>query len=114
MPLARTESPAEALLHAALLRRLPAAAELLPQHPCGPFRIDLAIISAGRYLAVEVDGRAVHTSPAQKRRDAARTRYLELEGWRVTRVWAAEVARDAEAAARRIVDVLRGMPRGPR
>lgn len=105
------ESPAEVLLYQALQRRLPAAAELVPQHPVGPFRVDLAIVSAGRKLAVEVDGRAHHGSPSQRKRDEARTRYLELSGWRVFRAWAAEVTRDAGAVARRIAEAFQGMPR---
>ena len=108
------ESPPEALLFAALRRHLPSSAEVLPQHPVGDFRVDLAVVLGPRRLAVEVDGRAYHSTPAQKRADAARQRYLELVGWKVERAWAAEVVRDADQVARRIASVFRSLPRSPR
>jgi len=113
MPVALDSAP-EALLFSALRRHVPPTATLSVQHPVGPFRVDIAVVLGPRKLAVEVDGRAHHTGDAAQRRDAARTRYLELDGWKVVRVWAAEVSRDLDGAARRVADLFRGMPRGGR
>ena len=58
------------------------------QLPIGPYFADFACRAAK--LVVEVDG-ATHGSEDEVRHDAARTRYLEEQGWQVLRVWNADV-----------------------
>ena len=63
----------------------------------GPFIIDLACREAR--LAVEVDG----GQHAESEADAARTRWLEGEGWTVIRFWNSEVAENPEGVAEAIL-----------
>jgi very-short-patch-repair endonuclease len=63
----------------------------------GPFIIDLACREAK--LAVEVDGGQHSDSEA----DAARTRWLEGEGWTVIRFWNSEVADNPEGVAEAVL-----------
>lgn len=58
------------------------------QLPIGPYFADFTCRAAK--LVVEVDG-ATHGSEGEVRHDAARTRFLEEQGWRVLRVWNEEV-----------------------
>jgi very-short-patch-repair endonuclease len=53
------------------------------QVKCGPYRIDLALI--GPRIAIEADGKAFHSSPAQKAHDRKKNAYLRKNGWRVLR-----------------------------
>ena len=63
----------------------------------GPFIVDLTCREAK--LAVEVDGGQHVESEA----DAARTRWLEGEGWTVIRFWNSEVAENPEGVAEAIL-----------
>jgi very-short-patch-repair endonuclease len=58
------------------------------QLPIGPYFADFACRAAK--LVVEVDG-VTHGSDDEVRYDADRTRFLEAQGWRVLRVWNADV-----------------------
>ena len=60
------------------------------QHPVPPYIVDFCCVEAR--LVVELDG-SQH-SPAA---DAARTRYLQSQGWRVVRFWDNDVLREVEA-----------------
>jgi very-short-patch-repair endonuclease len=58
-----------------------------------------------RRLIVEVDG-TQHGEPRQQEHDAQRTQWLNMEGYRVLRIWANEVDADILAVLDRIlVDV---------
>ncbi|TAJ84974.1 MAG: DUF559 domain-containing protein [Reyranella sp.] len=61
------------------------------QHPIGHYFADFACLSAK--LVVEIDGE--HYA-FQQERDARRTAFMELEGWRVLRFWAVEVFESPE------------------
>lgn len=52
------------------------------QHSIGPYTVDFACIEAR--LIVELDG-GQHLDAVS--RDAARTAFLEAQGWRVIRLW---------------------------
>ncbi len=54
------------------------------QHPVGRYIADFACVKAG--LIIEVDG-ATHGTDAERVYDAARTTYLNAQGWTVYRVW---------------------------
>jgi very-short-patch-repair endonuclease len=58
------------------------------QHAAGPYFADFAARS--HKLIVEVDG-ATHSTDAELRKDAARTAFLESQGYRVLRVTNDEV-----------------------
>jgi len=66
------------------------------QHPIGPYIVDFCCVS--RRLVVEVDGE-VHSDATQLTRDRLRDAFLAENGYRVVRVRAAEVLKDAEQVA---------------
>lgn len=74
---------------------------VVPQYRCGYYRIDLAL---PRYrVAIECDGHAFHSSPAQKKRDARRSAYLRRNGWRsVLRFSGSQINKDVSACVNRI------------
>ena len=76
----RCESYIEKRLYNALARR---GLYVETQIPCGKYRIDLTIPEFR--IAIECDGYAFHSSPAQKRHDARKNRYLKSNGWYVIR-----------------------------
>jgi very-short-patch-repair endonuclease len=83
--LRRSATDAEQQLWRALREKLPAA-KFRWQVPFGPYHADFA--SHGAKLIVEVDG-SQHA--VEQERDAARTRFLNGEGYRVLRFWNNEV-----------------------
>jgi very-short-patch-repair endonuclease len=84
------------------------------QHPIGPYRADFYCAAAR--LVIEVDGVA-HDMGDRPERDAARTAWLEQQGYRVLRIAAADVLKDADEAAHSIVSFaaipLHQPPAGP-
>jgi len=70
-------------LHGARFRR---------QHPIGPFIVDFACVEYR--LVIEVDG-GHHA--VREAADAARTKYLRCNGWRVLRYWNNDVLRNDNA-----------------
>jgi len=74
------------------------------QHPVGPYYADFAC--AEIKLIVELDG-DTHGEEVQARYDAARTRFLELEGWTVLRFWNAELLESFDGTLDRIEEAAR-------
>ena len=66
------------------------------QAPIGPYIADFACPS--HRLVVELDGSQHADSVSDRRRDA----YLAAQGWRVLRVWNAEVVENADAVLAKI------------
>jgi very-short-patch-repair endonuclease len=82
------------------------------QHPVGPYFADFAARS--RKLIVEVDG-ATHSTDEELRKDAARTVFLEAQGYRVVRVSNNEVLNAMDEVLtliREALDVLAPRERG--
>ena len=75
------------------------------QKKIGPYYADFACAAAR--LVVEVDG-ATHGSPEERAYDAARTAFMEREGWRVVRVWNGEVYENERGVAETILRWLEG------
>jgi len=87
---------------------------LVPQQPAGRFRIDIAAFlldQNGKFhqIAIECDGHAWHSSPAQIARDTRRDEWLVAAGWCVWRYrgWAihhhwADAVDEAEEAIRNL------------
>jgi very-short-patch-repair endonuclease len=73
------------------------------QHPIGGYRVDFYCPAAK--LVIEVDG-AAHDMGDRPKRDTERTKLLEAKGYQVTRISAADVLRDADAAAQSIVSFV--------
>lgn len=69
------------------------------QHPVGPYVVDFCCMA--QRLVVEIDGFA-HDLADRATRDAARTRYLEDNGYTVMRVSARQVLADAVGTAEAI------------
>jgi very-short-patch-repair endonuclease len=55
------------------------------QHPIGPFVVDFACVD--QKLVIEADG----GQHAESLSDAARTKWLEAQGWRVLRFWNGDI-----------------------
>jgi len=70
------------------------------QHPISGYRVDFYCAAAK--LVIEVDG-AAHDMGDRPERDVERTKWLEAKGYQVIRISAADVLRDADAAAQSIV-----------
>ena len=81
-----------------------AAVRIRKQHPCGPYVLDFYCAKAK--LAIEVDGIA-HDMGERPPRDEARDLFLQQRGLAVLHIAAAEVLRDADAAAESIVAACR-------
>jgi very-short-patch-repair endonuclease len=79
---------------------------VLPQVPCGGYRIDFVIEGAeGRRLAVECDGDRFH-GPGQWQDDMARQRVLERAGWTFWRCFASSFVRRREEVLADLVQTL--------
>ncbi|MBP1944629.1 endonuclease domain-containing protein [Cytobacillus luteolus] len=76
----KCESPIETRLYGALTTR---GYYVETQVPCGKYRIDIALPQYR--LAIECDGKAFHSSAAQKAHDAKKNSYLKKNGWKVLR-----------------------------
>jgi very-short-patch-repair endonuclease len=71
------------------------------QIECGPYYVDFGARSLR--LGIELDGES-HVGGEQK--DAARTAFLERQGWRVIRFTNDDVVGNAEGVARAILNAL--------
>ena len=77
------------------------------QVPIGPYVADFACMQAR--LIIEVDG-SQHGTEGGLASDAARTQWLETEGYRVLRFWNNEVTTETEAVLEAIDHALRSGP----
>lgn len=83
------------------------------QAPVGPFRVDFLCFA--ERLVIEVDG-GQHVEAQVE--DAARTRFIEREGYRVIRFWNNDVMENLEGAISRVAESLKapspiGRGKGP-
>ena len=72
--------------------------------PGGRFRLDAAY--PDRLVDIEADSRLWHTSPSDRRRDAARDTRLEAAGWTVVRITWLQLVEEPDAVAARLALVL--------
>lgn len=99
----RNASDAEKLLWRELRRTLPQA-KFRRQSPVGPYFADFLSFRHG--LVVELDGgQHAHASG-----DAARTRYIEAQGFRVIRFWNNDVLGNTEGVLQEIARLVGLMP----
>ena len=89
------------------LKGAPGGVSFRKQHPIGGYRADFYCAKAR--LVIEVDGIA-HDMGDRPERDEARTAWLEARGYRIVRVAAAEVLKDARAVAEAIVALVSPPP----
>ena len=82
------------------LKGAPQGIRFRKQHPIGPYRADFYCAAAK--LVIEVDGMA-HDMGDRPQRDALRTATLEAQGYRVLRIAASEILKDADEVAQSIV-----------
>ena len=86
--LRKNDTAAEQRLWESLRSRRLGGLKFVRQLPLGPYFADFACRE--KKLIVEVDG-VTHSSGEELRHDAARTAFLEAQGYRVLRVWNTEV-----------------------
>lgn len=93
----RSESPLETLLRLLLVRAglVPESLQFEVTGP-GGFRARLDMAWPGVRLAVEADGREVHSRPAALYEDRRRANNLQLLGWTILRFTWADVTRNPE------------------
>lgn len=70
------------------------------QVPIGPYIVDFACSS--HRLIVEIDG-SQHARAEHVERDAARTAFLQANGWTILRFWNDDVVRDMDNVCQNIV-----------
>lgn len=95
--LRRVMTEAERRMWSVLRNRQVAARKFRRQEPIGPYVVDFVCESAR--LIVELDG-GQHAD--QQRADAARTAWLEAEGYRVLRFWNNEIFENLPGVAERV------------
>ncbi len=100
--LRREMTDAERLLWRHLRRRQVEGLKFRRQHPLGRFIVDFVCIEAA--LVIEVDGGQHGERQAQ---DAARTAWLNRQGYRVLRFWNNEVLNDIDAVRQAIWSELK-------
>jgi very-short-patch-repair endonuclease len=97
----RTERTLWDALHALPL----AGTHFRRQMPIGPYVVDIACPAAK--LIIEVDG-AHHGLKENADRDAARTRWLEQEGYRVLRFWNSDITDNQDGVLEAIYAAIYG------
>ena len=103
----KAPTPAEAILWAALRNRKLDGLRFRRQHPVGTTILDFYCPEFR--LAVEVDG-AYHDAPEQKARDAERTHFQELKGYRIVRFRNEEILNDLGVVLETIRAATRASP----
>jgi very-short-patch-repair endonuclease len=98
--LRQQDTASEQRLWAQLRGRRLGGLKFVRQLPVGPYVADFACRE--RMLVIEVDG-ATHGSDEEAAHDAARTRFLEAQGWQVMRVWNDDVVRVIEGVMESIL-----------
>ena len=93
-------SPPEVRLWVRLRARIEGRPAFHRQRPIGPYIADFFCPAAR--LVVEVDG-GHHAALPQSEHDAARDAYLAMHGFRVLRIWAADIMRDPDGAAEWVI-----------
>jgi len=99
---AKCESPIEIRMYAALTTK---GYYVQTQVPCGRYRIDIALPQYR--LAIECDGKANHSTPAQKAHDRKKDKYLRSQGWEVLRFSGKQIYGEMPKIIRRIEDTIR-------
>ncbi|MEK5107235.1 DUF559 domain-containing protein [Cytobacillus sp. FSL K6-0129] len=73
------------------------------QVKCGRYRIDLTL--PNYKIAIECDGKAYHSSPAQKAHDRKKDKFLRNNGWVVLRFSGRQINRELSKVIKRIDEV---------
>jgi len=108
--LRRNMTDDERKLWAVLRRKNLAGFRFRRQQPIGPYIADFFCPSAK--LVVELDGEQ-HAEESHLRRDDERTRWLRSRGYRVLRIWNADLKRSPKDAYEAIYAALTHPPSGP-
>jgi very-short-patch-repair endonuclease len=103
--LRETTTAAEDLLWRRLRRFPISGTHFRRQVPIGPYVADFACMAAR--LIIEVDG-SQHGSDDKLKRDEARTRWLEAEGYRVLRFWNNDLTRNMDGVLEAIYAAIYG------
>jgi very-short-patch-repair endonuclease len=84
--------------------------DIKPQIGVAGFFIDLAVVDPkrpGRYvLGIECDGATYHSARSARDRDRLRQEVLELQGWRIHRIWSTDWYKRPTQELRRAVDAI--------
>ncbi len=98
-----TGSPFEEDVKAALIGR---GHSVVTQVGCAGFFIDMAVVDPekpGRYLlGIECDGTTYHSAQSARDRDRLREQVLEMQGWKLHRIWSTSWFKDRETELERV------------
>ena len=103
-------SGAERLVWSAIHRNQLDGHRFRRQHPIGPYVVDFICLAAK--LVIEVDG-SHHCEPEQIAHDAARSRWLENEGYRVIRFPTTDIHANLDGILLLIRDALAARASSP-
>ena len=101
--LRRAATEEERVLGTDLRKRRLGGLRFRRQHPIGPYIVDFICLE--RRFIIEVDG-IQHAEVSNEVRDAARTRWLETEGYRVFRAWNYEIRENLDGVVESIMGEL--------
>ena len=101
--LRKLSTPAEAKLWEQLRNRQLEGYKFLRQAPIGPYIADF--VCREKKLVIELDG-WTHSTPEELQRDAARTVYMESEGYRVIRFDNAEALEGMDQLLTLVLEAL--------
>lgn len=101
--LRRAATDEERILWTDLRKRRLGGLRFRRQHPIGPYIVDFVCLE--RRFIVEVDG-IQHADQVAETSDAARTRWLEAEGYRVYRAWNYEIRENLDGVVESIMGEL--------
>lgn len=97
--LKKCESPIETIMIKALERH---GYQPYAQIPCKGYRIDIGVYFKRKRVAIECDGKAFHSSHAQRTHDETKNRVLKKEGWTVFRFTGSEINKDVDKCIQQI------------
>ncbi|PGK51104.1 hypothetical protein CN918_25275 [Priestia megaterium] len=95
----KCESPIETKMMKALERN---GYQPYGQIPCKGYRIDIGVYYKRKRIAIECDGKAFHSSHAQRTHDETKNRVLKKEGWTVFRFTGSEINKDVQECIQQI------------
>ncbi|EDN70716.1 protein containing DUF559 [Beggiatoa sp. PS] len=79
-----------------------------PQKWIGRYRVDFFV--SEKNLIIELDGHDYHKTKEQRTHDAERQRFLELNGYRVTRFTGTEIYQNVNKCVKETIDLLNILP----
>ena len=101
----KCESEIERRFFMASYDRLKKLGSYVPQYQFGSYRLDFALITSRRTIAIEADGHDYHSTKEQKAHDTKRDRYLLAEGVIVIRFTGSEIYASVDSCIEEVLQI---------